>query len=211
VTSTRKKKKPHLFTDDEKAFVHAHYKGIGNKELAEMFNRHFGSELTASQIDAFKARNKLNSGLTSRFPEGHVPYNKGHKGTFRGGPDAEKHQFKKGNKPHNWVPIGTERISKDGYIEVKAYEGRGQRNWRSKHAVIWEKHHGRKVPRNHVVLFGDGDNRNLDPDNLLLVSRAQLARLNQRGLIKNDAELTKVGITIADIYLTIAERKREPS
>lgn len=47
-----------------------------------------------------------------------------------------------------------------------------------------------------------------DPENLLLVSRAQLARMNQKGLIQNDVELTKTGIIIADIYNKIGERKK---
>ena len=56
--------------------------------------------------------------------------------------------------------------------------------------------------------LGDGNKRNFDPDNLILVSRAQLVRLNQGNLIQNDAELTRTGITIADIQNKIGERKK---
>jgi len=73
--------------------------------------------------------------------------------------------------------------------------------------LIWERHNG-PVPPGHVVIFGDGNRRNFDPGNLLLVSRKQLVRLNQRGLIQNNAELTKMGIIIADIHNKIGERKR---
>jgi len=65
------------------------------------------------------------------------------------------------------------------------------------------------VPPGHAIVFGDGNKRNFDLGNLLLVSRAQLARINQRGLIQDDAELTKTGILIADVYNKIGERKRK--
>jgi hypothetical protein len=45
--------------------------------------------------------------------------------------------------------------------------------WRPKHHLVWESHHGQPIPKGHAVIFGDGNNRNFDPDNLILVSRAQ--------------------------------------
>lgn len=73
--------------------------------------------------------------------------------------------------------------------------------------LLWEAANG-PVPPDHVVIFGDGNRRNFDPENLLLVSRKQLIRMNQMDLIQEDAELTKTGIIIADIYNKIGERKR---
>ncbi|MEN6487843.1 MAG: HNH endonuclease [Smithella sp.] len=64
-------------------------------------------------------------------------------------------QFKKGNKPANWVPIGTERTNRDGYVEVKIADGRLNKNWKAKHIFIWETANG-PVPKGHVVIFGDG-------------------------------------------------------
>ena len=48
--------------------------------------------------------------------------------------------------------------------------------------LLWEQRHGRPVPDGHLVLFADGDRRNFDPANLLLVSRAELAVMNKRRL-----------------------------
>jgi hypothetical protein len=45
-------------------------------------------------------------------------------------------------------------------------------------------------------------------DNLILISRKELAVLNKNGLIHGSAELTRSGILIADIYLKYGERKR---
>ncbi|MNC69024.1 hypothetical protein D3C75_1196760 [compost metagenome] len=80
--------------------------------------------------------------------------------------------------------------------------------WRGKHLIVWELHCGRSVPKGHVVIFGDGDRRNFDPDNLILVTRGQLAIMNKRGLIQKDAELTRSGVILADIIQKMGERKR---
>ncbi|MFA5385086.1 MAG: HNH endonuclease signature motif containing protein [Eubacteriales bacterium] len=194
---------PHQYTPAQAAFLVGNVNDRGNQELTDLFNAHFGLNLTLTQIKGYKKNHKLNSGLTGFFPPGQVPFNKGRKGVG-GWPPT---QFKKGNRPANWVPLGTERISRDGYTEVKIADGRLNKNWKGKHILIWEEHNG-PIPCGHVVIFGDGNKRNFDPENLLLVSRAQLIRLNQMKMIQEDAELTKVGIAIADICNKIGERKR---
>jgi hypothetical protein len=55
----------------------------------------------------------------------------------------------------------------------------------------------------------DGDNRNFDPDNLLLISRKELIVMNHLGLIYNHKDLTAAGKTVADLKMLIAERKRK--
>ncbi len=195
-----------VYPDEVKEFIKANYKGVGPKKMAELLNETFGTSYTHSQMKAWYSRHKLNSGVSGYFPKGHEPANKGKKGISY--PGMEVTQFKKGHKPHNWVPIGSERVTKDGYIQVKIQEGKFQKNWKCKHILIWEEAHG-PVPEGHAIIFGDGNKRNFDLDNLLLVSRAQLVRMNQNKLIQDDTELTKTGILIADIYNKIGERKRE--
>ncbi|UTI41097.1 HNH endonuclease [Niallia sp. RD1] len=58
------------------------------------------------------------------------------------------------------------------------------------------------------MIFGDKNRRNFDINNLLLVSRKQLVRLNQNNLIQEDTELTKAAITVVDIYSKLGELKR---
>src|SRR5690606_27234295 len=62
-------------------------------------------------------------GKSARFPKGHVPANKGlRRPGWAPGRMAET-QFKKGSMSgaaqHNYVPIGTTRLSKDGILERK--------------------------------------------------------------------------------------------
>ena len=194
-----------LYPAEVRKFIKENHVGIGPKDMANLLNETFGTSYTHSQLKAWYARNKLDSGIKGYFKKGEVPWNKGKKGV--NGEGGKATQFKKGNKPHNWVPIGSERITKDGYLEVKIQEGKFQKNWRGKHLLIWEKHNG-PIPPGHAVIFGDGNKRNFNLDNLILVSRAQLVRMNQKGLIYGNTELTKTGAVIADIYNKIGERKK---
>lgn len=191
----------HTYTREQKRFLEKSTWGLTTAELTEKFNKHFGLSLEINQIRAFKKNHKLKSGILGTFKPGNIPFNKGKKG--QGG--WEPTHFKKGHLPHNWVPIGSERVNTDGYVDIKVADGEKQKNWKGKHIVIWEKHNG-PVPKGHVVIFGDRDNRNFDPYNLILVSRKQLVRLNQNNLIQNDAELTKTAILITDIKHKMSDR-----
>lgn len=195
-----------LYPEKVRKFIAEHYVGVGHQNMADLLNKTFSTSYTKDQMKAYYARFKLDSGLTGFFHKGSIPFNKGKKGISY--PGMEPSQFKKGNKPANWVPIGSERLSKDGYVEIKVQDGKLQKNWRGKHIVIWEEHNG-PLPKGHAILFGDRDTRNFDLDNLILVSRKQLVRLNQHNLIQNDAELTRTGIIIADICNKIGERKKK--
>lgn len=104
------------------------------------------------------------------FVKGQRPWNKGKHHSPAG---SEKGRFKPGNRPHTWVPIGHERVSKEGILERKVTdEGPAKDHFQSVHSILWEEHHG-AIPEGHIVRFKDGDKRNFDIDNLELVSRAE--------------------------------------
>lgn len=202
------------YTKEHIDFLRDNIVGTSFKDLTEMFNRQFNMSLSTAALISLADRNglhnqrdtKLNKGYEpTQFKKGHTPWNKGKAKNWKGG---EETQFKKGNKPHNWVPIGSERITKDGYIQIKIQEGKLQQNWRGKHILIWEEHNG-PLPKGYAILFGDGDKRNFSLDNLILVSRNQLKCLNQNNLIQKDADLTRTAIAIVDLKNKITERKRK--
>lgn len=187
-------------------FIKDNYIGVGPKEMMGLVNAKFTTSYTHTQLKGYYARNKLNSGLNGYYKKGEIPWNKGLKGYM--GPN--KTSFKKGNVPSNYRPVGSERVDKkDGYTLIKVQDhGTWPERWRHKHVVIWEEANG-PVPDGYVVLFGDGDKSNISLDNLILVSRAQLARLNQYNLIQSHADLTKVALNIVDLNVKISERKKE--
>lgn len=191
---------PHRYTLEQVDFITNNVTGRSRKELTDMFNTHFGLDLKHSQIVAYLKNHGLRSGVDAHFNPGHVPFNKG-----RVGVDGwEPTQFKKGNKPHNYKPVGAERVNGSDYVDVKIAD---PNKWKAKHLLVWEKMNG-PVPKGHAVLFGDGNRRNFDLDNLILVSRKQLVMLNKHKLIQDDAELTRTGIIVADLYSKIGERKK---
>lgn len=190
----------HKYTKEQSEFIAKNIKGRYRKELTEMFNSHFSVELTLSQITGFIKRNKLKSEIDAQFKIGHASANKGKKG---GG--WEPTQFKTGNKPHNYLPVGSERVNGDGYVDIKISD---PNKWRGKHILVWEKHNG-PVTKGYSVIFGDGDRSNFDINNLILVSRQQLLILNKNKLIQSNADLTRTAVIIADINQKINKRKCE--
>jgi hypothetical protein len=193
----------HFYSNEEIEFLKKISPGKTNKEITKLFNKKFNLNLSEKAISATRKRYGIKTGSDGKFRRGHKPWNKGLKGVVTGGVQT---QFKKGDKPPNWVPIGTERVSKDGYIEIKVADGRKQKNWKPKHHIIYEKYNG-PIPKGHAVIFGDGDKRNFDINNLILVLRRQLLTMNRNNLIKNDADLTRTGVVIANLYQKISERK----
>lgn len=190
----------HIWSDDEKEYLKKITPGHHYKEIAELMSNKFEMEFTVSQIKNAIGRYKLNTGFNGQFKKGNVPANKGVKGVIYEG--CKKTWFKKGHTPINHRQVGSERINIYGYVEIKVAE---PNKWKLKHHVIYEKHNG-SIPKGYNVIFGDRNPMNFDIDNLILVSKAQLLKMNQHNLIKNDANITRTGALIADIYLKIGKR-----
>ena len=129
----------HRYSEEQKEFIIANNYGKYSKELAEMFNQCFNTNITAKEIAYFRKNNKLNSGLTGQFKKGNVPHNKDKKQVEYMSQESiertKETRFKKGNKPKNYRPVGSERITKDGYIEVKVAD---PNKWETKNKIIAE-------------------------------------------------------------------------
>jgi hypothetical protein len=203
----RKYTPPHEYTAAEKRFLERKVAGRSYADLTELFDRRFGLSLTENQIKKTVYRLGLSNGRDCRIRPGTIPPSKGKKGYCPAG--SEKGWFRPGQRPLNKMPVGAERINGDGYVDVRIHNPTGKKwkNWKPKHRIIWERAYG-KIPRGHVVIFADGNRLNVTLDNLMLVSRGELAVMNRRGLVSNDKDLTRAGKTIADIKLLITKRKR---
>ena len=74
--------------------------------------------------------------------------------------------------------------------------------WVYKHHKIWEEKNG-KIPKSHVVMFGDRDKKNFNIENLVLVSKSQFMGLNRENLIQTSAKLTKIALNIMELQSKI--------
>lgn len=123
--------------------------------------------------------------IATRFQPGIVPWNKGSH-YVAGGRSAET-RFKKGRKPEesrNYVPIGSLRVSKDGYLEQKMTDDPSMypaRRWTPVARLVWERERG-PIPPQHMVVFRPGKFtakfEEITVDRLECISRAENARRN---------------------------------
>lgn len=200
------KGKSKLFTPEIKEFIKNNALGLYNKDLTELVNKTFKTNYTVNQIDCYKANNKISSGLTGQFKKGSIPHNKGQKMSVEVYEKCSKTMFKKGHPPHNYRPVGSELITKDGYIVVKTKE---PNIWQSKHVVLWEQHNG-PLPENHKVIFLDGDRQNIKIENLKMVSADEWCEFTCRLKVSNqNPEITESGLALAKLKCTIRKTKKK--
>jgi hypothetical protein len=189
-------------------FLKGIVKGRSYAETTGLFNREFGFAISVNAMGSLLKKYNLKNGRDCRIKPGNVPPNKGRKGECA--PGCEKGWFKPGNKPFDTMPLGSERISACGYVEVKYSEKSGspKNRWKGKHVLVWEKANG-PVPKGHVVIFADGNTRNFKLKNLVLVSRKELAVLNHANMLSSkNGDITKTSVLVARLKVSMSDRKR---
>lgn len=141
--------------------------------------------LNSSQSGRIKKGERI--GVGTEFKKGIIPLNKGKKQVdYMSAESIEKTmatRFKKGALPHNTVPIGYERITKDGYVEVKVRDcadNSKNKNFELKQRLLFEKHNG-PIPEGMIVEFVDRDKMNFEPSNLVLKTRQENMMANSFG------------------------------
>lgn len=125
--------------------------------------------------------------LATQIKPGNMPWNKGKPGSTGLHPNCRRTQFKAGMKPEdsaNYKPIGSLRVTKDGYLERKVTDDRKiapSRRWVAVARLVWIAAHG-PLPRGHIVVFRPGmktlAEADITIDRLECISRAENARRN---------------------------------
>ena len=187
-----------LLTKEQHDYLVSIQKNKISRDVANEMNRKFGLSLTEKQIKSYRRNNNLHSGLTGRFEKGQTPHNKGKKYPNR---PPNSGYFKKGNRPPNYVPVGTINYTTDGYPKEKIGE---PNQWVLKHRKVWEEHYG-PIPKGYSIVFLDGDKTNYDISNLACLSKNEIARMNQNHLFTSNADLTKSGIGLTKLTNKIRE------
>lgn len=202
-----KKSKPHRYTPGQISFLQEKYQEYSLPILVWAFNQTFGTSLAESRIRSALRNHHIRSGRTGWFRQGGISWNLGKKGYM----GANATSFRPGNLPHNHKPLWSERVGKDGYIEMSVpernpYTGFPTR-YKHKHVWLWEQANGRK-PKGTAVIFKDGDIRNFEPDNLVLVTRTELLAMNLHGYKDQPAELKPSILALAKVEAKAGIRTR---
>lgn len=188
------------YTEEQKEFLIKNNWQRTAQELVDLYNKEFDENIKVAQVLYFRQKYHLKCGVDCTFKKGITPHNKGKKWddymSKIGQKNSKKTQFKKGNKPHNWLPVGSEWTdSNEGYKWIKVAE---PNDWQLKHRYIYEQHYG-KIPKGYCVIFLDQDKTNFNLDNLELVRIKDKLTAKNKGLLSTDKEVTKTGIMTAKL------------
>lgn len=194
----------HQYTDEERQFFVEYVPGHSYREIQKAFIERFGWEITLGQIKSYRGNHNLNTGRTGRFEKGHATHNKGKKMPADVYEKCKATMFKKGNVPVNHREVGSTRITKDGYIEIKIAE---PNKWCLLHRHIWRQKFG-PVPKGHCLIFKDNNKQNCEPDNLMLITRNELKILNREGLSVAEGEYKENALNLAKMIDARAKAKK---
>nr|DAP18349.1 MAG TPA: homing endonuclease [Caudoviricetes sp.] len=189
-------------TKEEQDFFREFVPGHTYKEIQAEFCKRFNKPITLNQVTGYLKRNGLKTGTDGRFKKGQTPHNKGIKGWYAQG--MERNWFKKGNIPQKYKPVGSERISKDGYIEIKVKD---PNKWQLKHRYVWEKENG-EIQKGMLLIFKDNNKLNIDLDNLMLISKAENAVINRAGDSVFTGQTKEVIVNLARLKCATGKAKK---
>lgn len=120
---------------------------------------------------------RLNAGMKNRFKPGHEPFNKGQKMSSEVYEKVKATMYKPGNKPPNTREPNATSIRWDKTGRPYSYTKVKDSLWVLTHRLVWESING-PIPKDHVVRFKDGNNLNLDIENLECIPKTENAIRN---------------------------------
>lgn len=182
-----RKRYPHDLGADVAAALGRPLRGIYQK--AKELGLKKSAKFLASDLSKRIKRGKQHPAMiATRFQRGHVPANKGlrrpgwHTGRMR------ETQFKRGQMSGaahaKYVPIGTERVCRDGYLERKITDDRSiypARRWVAVHRLVWIAERGEIAP-GMIVVFKGGmhttESAAITIDKLECITRVENMRRN---------------------------------
>ena len=166
--------------------------------MAHIMGLSKSEEYYQSDISTRIKRGKQHTAMiATQFKPGLIPWNKGTH--FVSGGRSHETRFKKGQMSgaaqHNYVPIGTQRISKDGYLERKVPDDQAikpARRWVPIHRLVWQAAHG-PIPPGHIVVYRKGMKTMVEED--ITIDRLEcitMAENMRRNNVYRDPELGKL-------------------
>lgn len=205
---TRRRWREWAVADDAK--LREMYPNTSNRTISDVLGRSYSAIKNRSIVLGLKkCPTYLADEAPGCFRKGQEAWNKGI--NFNSGGRSVETQFKAGKMPANCQPVGTEIEDTYGYRKRKVRDdaptGRTYQNWKFVHVIVWEQHNG-PLPKGHLVRFRDGDIENVDPANLVALSRGENVVIN-RWMAMGDLPEGGMDVLIAMAKLRIAARKRQ--
>lgn len=177
---------PHWTTTELQSLASL-YPDTSNAVLSRVFNRPARAIGLKARSMGLKKSAKFMAYESGRIRPGQTPWNKGVKGSTGTQAGCLATQFRPGRDPseaRNYRPIGSLRITKDGYLEQKTTDDQSvypARRWVAMHRIVWERENG-QVPPGHIVVFRQGmlttDTDLITVDRLECITRAENMRRN---------------------------------
>ncbi len=197
MTKSRNINRPrHLWTDAEIEMLRCNYADSQTGDLAAALGLPIAmvyakaNRMGLLKSEAFAASDKSGRivrggtlGQAWQFKPGQNSWSKGLKGVVGVQPECRATQFRPGERPLNWLPVGSLRINSEGYLDRKVNDLPGPQNvrWKPVHRLIWIEANG-VVPQGHVVVFRPGQRTTvvaeITLDRLDLVTKQELMRRN---------------------------------
>lgn len=194
-----------MFTEAMREWLNDYIPGHHHAETSEEFNKVFGVNTCAYDINNYAKRNKVRNGFTGRYEKGHVAHNKGKKMPPEFVAKTAKTQFKKGDNPHNMLPVGSIIVDSSGYKRIKV----GLPNkWERYAHHIWEQYHG-PVPKGYNIIHLNGIITDDRIENLDILSNAELARYNKSDFRGKSVEINQVLINIARLKEKTSKKQKK--
>lgn len=216
-----------IFSKSAMDFMKENQYVYDNKTMTEVLNQTFGTSYTQKQINLFRRSNKITYRLFSpEILEYMKNHNKDDYDVVRSNinrifnKNYSRQQIKSGSYWYKLKEFEKRRVVnpfRPDYSERKKnsertrWEIKINGKWISKARYVYEQATGKKVGKDEVVVFLDGDINNFKLENLLCVKRKNICIVNRylNGTCKNNGELTKCKYNIAELKLLIGEKQRK--
>lgn len=170
----------YYYTDEMKAWIIENYPKSGTaEEKAEEFNSIFGTNKNGQAIK--EMARLLGVSLSEEALKDYKQKSKEHICNF--------------NRTVRAAKPGHVGRPSNGYLLVKLENG----EWLSQGRYEYEKHYG-KVPKNHNVIFLDGNRNNVSKENLMAIPVKLTAIMSANKFWSSDPELTKTGVVYCNLY-----------
>lgn len=213
------------YTPKELGIIRRDYADMPTAVIAKRLNRTLSSVYQAAyNMGLFKSETYLASplacrlrrgdkvGAATRFKPGQAAHNKGLRRPGWGPGRMKSTQFAKGQMPHNWHPVGYERLTKEGYLQRKVADtGSTVDDYVEVHRLLWEEHKG-PIPPGLVLVFKDRDKTNIVLENLECITRRELMDRNSvHRLPKELADLIQLNGALKRKLRNLSEKQNAGS